>query len=48
MSQEHNALIGKLNTKKKKKSKKLKIHQAFMDLKLPKNFKQDCEKRQKL
>lgn len=48
ISQEHNALIDKLNASKIPKSKKLKIHQSFMDLKLPKNFKQYCEKRQKL
>lgn len=38
LRQEHNVLIDKLNASKIPKSKKLKIHQSFMDLKLPKNF----------
>ncbi|WP_416861216.1 hypothetical protein [Helicobacter ganmani] len=39
ISREHNALIDKLNASKIPKSKKLKIHQSFIHLKLPKNFK---------
>ncbi|WP_334083480.1 PcfJ domain-containing protein [Helicobacter typhlonius] len=39
ISQEHDLLVRKLNESKIPKKKKLTIHQSFMDLKLPKNFK---------